>query len=298
MYKGQEIQEVAFDTSLDLWDAIRPEKLQESFIFRGQRDSSWELNTSNSRLKGMRFGSLNSCLDEMISICDFVKYCDQQGLSFYGDSINLREQIEPSNNILKVKERPPKDFFKLKEWPPKNIIPLLSLCQHHGVKTRLLDWTKRAHVAAYFAAATAIEYLYELSIEDTCRAIDYLEDKRVAIWSFDKDSINLSENIHLQEVPGCVSVNLAAQSGVLMYLQEKIEPSENFSREPLNNYIPAKDCSLVKYTLPVKESLNILKLCEAYNVTTATMFPGYDGVAKMVEQKRKIKYISYMFDFR
>ena len=41
------------------------------------------------------------------------------------------------------------------DWPPGEVVGVLALAQHFGIRTRLLDWSRRANVAAYFAAADA-----------------------------------------------------------------------------------------------------------------------------------------------
>jgi hypothetical protein len=40
-------------------------------------------------------------------------------------------------------------------WPPDQLLSLLALAQHHGLPTRLMDWSVNAYIAAYFAASKA-----------------------------------------------------------------------------------------------------------------------------------------------
>ena len=97
------------------------------FIFRGQADSEWQLEPSLARdLKRYKIPKDNAPALEQKARAEFAK---QAHLRF--SSLPLPDE---------------KDF--LKWW---------ELMQHYNAPTRLLDWTKSAYVAAYFAVVAQPE---------------------------------------------------------------------------------------------------------------------------------------------
>lgn len=105
--------------------------LQGSWCFRGQREAWWLLDTS-----------LDLALKKEFSFRDSSGY-DTCG--FY----HLDREIAERESLFRFQQQAHQYIAN----PPSNddLCSWLALMQHHGARTRLLDWTKSPHVAMYFA---------------------------------------------------------------------------------------------------------------------------------------------------
>lgn len=203
-------------------------------------------------------------LYELLLLMTFVENCDSLGIPIPGDSSTLRGHINV-NNADRYLKTPTL-------WPNSLVLDVMAMAQHHGVPTRLLDWTSRSYVAAYFAASSAIG-----------RYRDWNPDERLAVWALDIDKKNLHQQIRIHFSPGSTSLHLAAQGGIFTVQPHSGDRAGPFSitgLEDQSDDLP--DPIFIKLTLPVFQSARLLNLCSIAGFNSATMFPSADGAGKAV----------------
>lgn len=141
----------------------------------------------------------------------------------------------------------------------------LAIAQHHGLPTRLLDWTRNPLVAAYFAV------------------IDETKDDS-AIYAY-QSKVYLSMEKHLDPfkvdrvarvVPNHATVRITVQSGLFT-----IHPTPT---EPFTS------SDIVKFIIPNDARKPIKKALSKIGVDRASMFPDLDGIARHVDWLRTDEY--------
>jgi hypothetical protein len=158
--------------------------------------------------------------------------------------------------------------------------PAVALAQHHGIATRLLDWTRNPITAAFFAAA---------GVQNTKTD----EDDHIVVYALHREM--LKHHIRGIEVPSGSNDFLRAQAG-LFTLDLKGEeyllsnghyPTLEQSVGQLNVYLK-KRVHPQKLILPVSQAPELLRLLWLERVTHAHLMPSLDHVAQAVQTKIRL----------
>lgn len=248
-------------------------KLTDSWYFRGQSNSTWDLKSSLER----------------------------------SDFFHLYEEIEHS--FIIDFQRGAKNFLTEKELP-ENIIEWLALMQHHGAPTRLLDFTKSPYIASYFAfenadtreKSVAIWAINGNILKD--RVEKYLElrhdeefEKKRSKFSdedYEKTRRRLTdkdfEEIFIRDDKSCILPVEPFKMNNRYALQQSIFISPGNSYETFMEQLEFLEDdtlkTIVKICLPTAIRKEVLRDLQKMNINRSSMFPDLDGYAIGL----KIKY--------
>lgn len=192
--------------------------------------------------------------------------------------LNLKGELKSIESlILDEFER---TSMPLSEYPPKGEWDLLALAQHHGLPTRLLDWTYSAFVALWFAVNKPAP-AKEVDGEEDYGVVWLLKTKPSDFKS--KNDLPFSNKDTKIFRPNIISRRISAQSGVFTvhkFVQDKPNLKHDVVR--FDTHKGFKD-RLIKIKIPhncfpdLRSKLNIV------GINSATVFPDIDGLCSHLE---------------
>lgn len=204
-------------------------------IFRGAADISWGLVPAALRtapVKNKRDTPAEQCRYEWALLLAFVRSVDRLGLPLPGN-VGPDDFVSRTRAVIDAVNQDATQIGGYDHYPLE-MLQVAALAQHHGVPTRLLDWTEDPIVAAHFSCASV----------DQEGEVVAPERQRFGVWvlrDFGYDSaltdgrVNSSSRLRRINVPRSISPRLALQRATFTIVNPVAEgPSVDWWIKPLD----------------------------------------------------------------
>jgi FRG domain len=264
--KESHIETIEIRSAPELFKKIGVFEDANTWIFRGQGASCWPLQTSMDRMFKQYDDNIPKLQVEIALIKRFQREAHHYGIT--------------NTNYLNIPE-----------W--------LSLMQHYGAPTRLLDWTHSPWVALFFAI------------------IELKENSNAALWIIDWNQIDLNTNKNILKLyerdyniisiddfiktvnsgNGIIKLNSFKQNqrqiiqqGTFLFPTNIEKPFE----DNMNKYL--RKNKIKKIELPYSIKSEVIKKLYRMNISYATLYPGIEGFSRSLNHLHHIKGILKLED--
>jgi hypothetical protein len=261
------METISVDSVEDLISTLN--RLPNNYLYRGQANATWSLQSSLERIVGTKWSAEEAKRFEEFSVGQF-----RSKFHLYD-----RENIKPESKLA---------------W--------LSLMQHYGVPTRLLDFTESPYIALYFALETyspqtgndlalyALDYsaILEKSIGYIrTRDVEFRETRATVYHRqdeiFERIVDRFSYDIAWIAEPQVLNTRLDKQAGSFLLSGNRGMRIQEVLSSPLyqevNNY---------KFLLPAELYTGLFALLRKMNITSKSLYGDLDGLARSIRMQMQV----------
>ncbi|QDU73364.1 FRG domain protein [Bremerella volcania] len=250
-------------------------RLNESpnhFVFRGQADADWKLQSALERAIGKDWSK------------DRAKQFEDYSISLFQSKFHLydKENIQPDSKLA---------------W--------LSIMQHYGVPTRLVDFTESPYVALYFALESyAPHSMHDFSVF----AIDYtatMESSLAEIKRQDSQFTETRETLHNKRDQ--VFENVVDRfSYDILWITEPKQMNTRLDRQAGSFILSGNGGSKIETVVesPAYENVtieklridhslyqNVFALLRKMNITSKSLYGDLDGLARSIRMEMQVRAV-------
>lgn len=274
------------------------------WIFRGHADARWRLlplafragvslSYESPHLTAPRRSREEQIHAEFYLLEGFLRAADRQGLQVAGEPHAMwADWGKIVQDVIRAAGGNDR-------WPAAALEAPLALAQHHGIPTRLLDFSRDPRVAAYFAAIDAAKWAKGVSQGPP--GVTHLGVWALDPGAIDKIWIGRNERLRLIDVPYATNANIRAQAGTFLCLTYfHSRPHDPAAHVPLDILVPTaldnqpEEVWMERFQgrvvmrhllLNIEEAPRLTRLLADERISGNYLFHGFDGVVRGLREQ-------------